>query len=143
MTLKIGPVNNGSIASVGAFTDMTIQQLGLMIPELQAYTVDGTADALPLHVSGTIIVQSTGVNAMTLGAPTKGNQGTGGDSGRILVIISDSAFAHTITTSALLKTGTANTNVATFAAFAGASLTLRASAGLWYVVSANAVTFTS
>jgi hypothetical protein len=142
MTLKIGPVNTGSIASLGSFTDMTVQQLSLMLPQLQAYTADGSADALPLHVSGTVIVESTGVNAMTLGAPTVGNQAAGGDSGRVLIIISNGAFAHTITATGLLKTGSAAVNVATFAAFAGASLTLRASAGLWYVISSNAVTFT-
>lgn len=141
MAITLGNNQTGSVSSFGSFTVFTFQQLALMLPELQAFTANGTADALPQHVSGTIIVETAGVNAMTLAAPIVGSQVNGGDSGRVLVIISNSANAHTITATGLLKTGSANVNVATFAAFAGASLTLRASAGLWYVLASNQITF--
>lgn len=141
MSIKLGNNGTGSVSSFGSFTVFTFQQLAQMLPELQAFTADGTADALPQHVSGTIIVETAGVNAMTLAAPISGSQVNGGDSGRVITIISNSANAHTITATGLLKTGSANVNVATFAAFAGASLTLRASAGLWYVLASNQITF--
>jgi hypothetical protein len=140
MAIVPGQVGSGSVVSFGSFTQATFLQLAQMLAELSSYTANGSADALPNHISGTVVVETAGVNAMTLAAPTVGAQ-PGGDSGRILVIVSNTANAHTITATGLLKTGSANVNVATFAAFAGASLTLRASAGLWYVLASNAITF--
>lgn len=133
----------GSVVSFGSFTDMVMQQLGLMFPEINSFSANGSADALPNHTSGTIRVTTAGVNAMTLAAPTLGAQNIGGDAGRILVIISETANAHTLTATNLLKTGSAAVSLITFAAFAGASVTLRAGGGLWYVLASNAVTFTS
>lgn len=141
MAIVPGQVNTGSVASFGSFTADSFLQLASMLPELSSYTATGSADALPNHVSGTIVVETAGVDAMTLAAPRVGAQQNGGDSGRVITIISNSANAHTITATGLLKTGSASVNVATFAAFAGASLTLRASAGLWYVLASNAITF--
>lgn len=140
MAIVPGQVGSLSVVSFGSFTQMTFAQLASMLPELSSYTANGSADALPNHISGTIVVETAGVDAMTLAAPTVGAQ-PGGDSGRVITIISNTANAHTITATGLLKTGSANVNVATFAAFAGASLTLRASAGLWYVLASNAITF--
>lgn len=141
MAIVPGQVGTGSVVSFGSFTADDVLQLAKMLPELSSYTATGSADALPNHISGTVVVETAGVDAMTLAAPTSGTQAAGGDSGRVLVIISNTANAHTITATGLFKTGSASVNVATFAAFAGASLTLRASAGLWYVLASNAVTF--
>jgi hypothetical protein len=74
--------------------------------------------------------------AMTLGAPIAGT-----DDGKYIRVTSTTAFAHTITATGLLKTGSASVNVATFAAFAGAALTLMAYNGLWYVVNSVGITF--
>jgi hypothetical protein len=74
--------------------------------------------------------------AMTLAAPI-----AGADDGKYISITSTTAFAHTLTATGLLKTGTASVNVATFAASAGASLILMAYNGLWYVRSATGITF--
>ena len=75
--------------------------------------------------------------AITIAAPTAGV-----DDGLELTIISGSAFAHVITATGLLKTGSTNVNVATFAAQQGASLTLVAYNALWYVKAQNQTTFT-
>jgi hypothetical protein len=131
----------GPVVSFGSFTADVYNQLAGIIPELNSFSANGSADALPNHVTGTIRITTAGVNAMTLAAPGLGSLKDGGDAGRTLIIISETANAHTLTATGLLKTGSASVNVATFAAFAGASLTLRASGGLWYVIASNAVTF--
>ncbi len=75
--------------------------------------------------------------ALTLAAPTATV-----DDFKIIVLTSNTAFAHVLTATGLLQTGTATVNVATFAAFAGASLTLMAYQGKWNVISLNAVVLT-
>ena len=82
------------------------------------------------------IITKAGVAAMTLAAPVAGT-----DDGKQIEVSSSTAFAHTITATGLLQTGTASVNVATFAAFAGATLTLMAYGGKWMVLNSNAVTF--
>ena len=54
---------------------------------------------------------------------------------------SSTANAHTITATGLLQCGTAAVNVATFAAQAGAGLTLLAYNGKWIVQASVAITF--
>lgn len=100
--------------------------------------LNGAADAVPPHASATYVVTTAGVDAMTLAAPTATV-----DDGKVVTITIAGAHAHTLTTVALLNSGGANANVATFAAHPGASITLMAYQGLWNVLSANAVTFTS
>jgi hypothetical protein len=116
-------------------------QLASMLPEFCAIGLTGTADVINPHLSATYNVEGTAIDAMTLAAPLVGNQNAGGDSGRTIIISSGSAYAHTLTATGLLETGTASVNVATFAAYAGATLLLRAHKGKWNVISANAVTF--
>lgn len=83
---------------------------------------------------GTFVITKTGsLAALTLAAPAV--------NGVMLTVTSATAFAHTITATALLKTGSAAVNVATFAAFAGASVTLMSNGGFWNVISQNAVAF--
>ncbi len=98
---------------------------------------------------GTYIITKAGVAALTLAAPTAGapifnaqgvNTG-GGQDGTLIVVTSSTANAHTITATGLLQTGSANVNVATFAAQAGASIELMAYNGKWYVLSSNQITF--
>lgn len=94
-------------------------------------------NAIPQHVAGTYSINTAGVDAMTLAAPT-----TGVDDGLVIVLVSSTANAHTLTATGLLVTGSASVNVATFAAFAGASLTLMANKAKWAVLASNAVAFT-
>lgn len=130
-----------SVTSFGAFTPVTYNQLAEMLPELSSFGLTGTTDAIPPHVSCTYTVNTAAVDAMTLAAPTAGNQDAGGDSGRVIVIVSGTNFAHTLTATGLLGTGTASVNLATFAAFSGAGLTLRAHKGKWLVLASVGITF--
>ncbi len=101
-------------------------------------TVIGTAaPALPPHVAQTYVFNRAGVTAATLAAPTAGT-----DDGLVIGITSDSAQAHTLTATGLLDTGSAAVNLATFAAFGGAGLTLLAYNARWKVLSSVGVTFT-
>jgi hypothetical protein len=93
--------------------------------------------ALPPHVAHEYMVTAGSAAAMTLAAPTAGV-----DDGLIISISSSTAFAHTLTATGLLQTGSAAVNVATFAAFAGAGVTLMAYNGKWVVAYALGCTFT-
>ncbi len=104
---------------------------------LTPLTVNG---AIPPNTPATYIITKAGVLADTLAAPTAGGPGVGSD-GTQIVITSGTAFAHTITTVGLLNTGSASVNVATFAAFAGAGITLVAYNGKFNVLNSVGVTF--
>ena len=82
------------------------------------------------------VITKAGIAALTLAAPTAGT-----DDGVTISIISSTLFAHTLTATGLLSTGTASVNVATYAAFAGAGLTLKAYQGLWLVTASVGITF--
>jgi len=97
----------------------------------------GSADAINPHVSGNYIIKTAGVNAMTLGAPT-----VGADDNLNIQLWSDTTNAHTLTATSLLANGTALKTTATFAAFRGAGLGLRAFNGVWQVTANTAVTLT-
>lgn len=98
--------------------------------------LSGSADAIPPHVGHTYVVTTAGVDAMTLAAPTATT-----DDGIEITVTSNTANAHTITTSGLLQTGTASVNVATFAAQKGAGVTLMAYQGKWNVLASVGITF--
>jgi hypothetical protein len=95
-----------------------------------------TASGALAVANGSYVIIKAGVAALTLAAPTAGTQ-----DGTEIQIISNTAFAHTLTATGLLQTGTASVNVATFAAFAGAGLVLVAYQGKWNVTSSVAITF--
>ncbi len=92
----------------------------------------GTTDVLDPHNSGNYIVKAGAIDAMTLAAPTAGV-----DDGVTINVWSDTLFVHTITTVALFANGAALANVATFKAFKGSGLTLRAFNGVWHVLRSN------
>lgn len=92
----------------------------------------GTADAINPHVAGNYVVKTGSADAMTLTAPTAGV-----DDGVMIQLWSDTAFAHTLTATSLLAGGTALKTTATFPAFRGAGMTLRAMNGVWHVVSSG------
>lgn len=93
--------------------------------------------AIPPAVPQAYVVTKAGVLADTLAAPPASPLGDG----IVLTITSDTAFAHTITATGLLDTGSANTNVATFAAFKGAGVQLVSYNARWKVLSSTGVTF--
>jgi hypothetical protein len=98
------------------------------------------AGALPVKANINLITNGA-ATALTLAAPVAGSQASGGQDYMTLEVISSTAFAHTVTATGLLQTGSANVNVATFAAFAGANLNLMAYNGKWIVLSAIGITF--
>ena len=110
--------------------------------------LSGTTDAIafpyvptfPLSSTNFIIQGQAGVDAITLALPRNPN-----DDNQSVAIYSDTAFAHTITLpSAAFSTGAGQHSVATFPAFRGAGLTLRAFNGTWQVVaSTGAIVFSA
>lgn len=104
---------------------------------LPATFLSGSADAINPAVPGFYEVKTAGVDAMTLAAPPASAEGN------IITVVSDTANAHTITATSLFAGGTALKSTATFPAFRGASITLRASNGVWEVLSAGNANTTS
>lgn len=96
----------------------------------------GSADAIPATVPGFYVVKTAGVDAMTLAAPAAAQEGM------IIDVWSDTANAHTITATSLFANGTALKTTATFAAFRGAGVTLRACNLVWHTLAQTAITFT-
>lgn len=126
MSTQVFPLNQG------AFTRDNIN--ALLAGDFVIHSANG---AINPSLPGRRLITKAGVAALTLAAPVSGL-----DDGKLIQFFSTTANAHTITATGLLKTGSAAVNVATFGAFPGASLTLMAYQGLWYVAEQNAVTFT-
>lgn len=84
--------------------------------------------------SGVVLITAAGVAACTLALPIAGT-----DDGKVLMVISTTANAHTVTTPAngLNKT----LHIATFAATVGAYVILLAYQGTWYVLCSNTAAF--
>lgn len=101
------------------------------MPDVDFYGQNG-AIAVPVQDTKAYL-GGTAALAMTLGAPGLANNGME------LIITSQTAFAHVITTVSLLNTGVAGSpfNTATFPAAIGASLFLVAQNGLWNVITAG------
>ena len=133
--IPAGEIVTVNEASGLAEVDIT---LAVFTPSQDGWIVlSGATDAIDPHNSGNYILTYAGVDAATLAAPTAVI-----DDGKTITVSSGGAHAHTITATGLLKTGSANVNLATFAAYAGAGLTLRAYNGLWQVISQIGITFT-
>lgn len=103
------------------------------IETLAALTTNGAIDP---HTAANYVITKAGVLADTLAAPTATT-----DDGKVIFVTSNTANAHTITATGLLQTGSASVNLATFAANAGAGLTLVAYQGKWNVVGSVGITF--
>lgn len=133
-----GPRGIGARAVGGAYSQDCQQDL-IDADSLQgAITLlSGTTDVLNPQQAGNYLVKTAGVNAMTLAAPRAGL-----DDNLTINVWSDTLNAHTVTATTLFANGTALKTTATFAAFRGAGMTLRAFNGVWQVISASGVTFT-
>lgn len=103
----------------------------LITPPVALATADGAITVSP----GTVKITKAGVCAVTLAAPTAAQDGIE------IEFTSQTANAHTLTATGLINDGVTGgaKNLATFAAFAGASITLKASSLTWNVISLNAV----
>lgn len=102
----------------------------------KAPTLIAADGAIPV-IAGFYEITKGSAAALTLAAPVAGTQ-----DGMAISITSATAFAHVITATGLLQTGTAAVNVATCSAFAGSSVSFRAYNGKWQVTSAVNITFT-
>lgn len=137
---------NGATVQIGLLSDFPTQQKLLQNEIVNQLTVStsiqpginltGSADAVSATAPGFYLVKTAGVDAMTLAAPTAAAEGI------IVSIYSDTTNAHTVTATALLANGTALKTTATFAAFRGAGLQLRATNLVWHVLTSSGVTFT-
>lgn len=94
-------------------------------------TLSGTTDAIVVKTGTVMVLNASAADLMTLANPTSGGPGIG-DDGKTLTIISNTAFAHTITTGAHGING--NKNIATFGAAIGNLIELKAYNGAWYMV---------
>lgn len=123
----------GDFAEFGEFlkASMTSNQTEAAV-NWPAIFLAGTADAIPAGVAGFYVIKSGSANAMTLAAPTAAQEGN------VIQIWSDTLFAHTLTATSLLANGTALKTTATFPAFRGAGLTLRACNLVYHVMSNGA-----
>ena len=102
------------------------------VTALQKHTAEAADGAITIS-AGTVIFTKAGVNAMTLAAPSAGQAGTR------MTFVAGTANAHTITATGLIDDGVTggSKNVATFAAFVGASIVLEAYNSKWVVVGAG------
>jgi hypothetical protein len=119
--------------------DNPIQMHNLLIQRCDKVTssqVLAAGDGAIAVAQGTVIITKGSAAALTLAAPTTAQAGTR------ITITSSTAFAHVITATGLLENGTTGGphNTATFAAFPGATITLEAYNGLWFLVSSVLVT---
>lgn len=106
----------------------------------------GAADVIPV-TSGVIMIDGAGIDAMTLGLPKAGSYGIvpaqlneKNNDGDDLIIISNTAFAHTLTTPALGFNRL--THIATFAALISNYIHLKAYKGTWMVMDSKGITLT-
>jgi hypothetical protein len=83
-------------------------------------------------IEGSYVITGTAAEAISLALPVAGQAG---QDGRIIRIISDTAFAHVVTTPANGVNGTLH--ILTFAGAVGNSITLEAYNGTWLQVGAN------
>lgn len=133
-----GTLKTDTIAENTAATGVTIDGVLLKdttVTALQKQTAMAVNGAATI-ASGTVLFTKAGVLAATLAAPTAGEAGTR------ITFISQTDNAHTITATDLIDDGVTGgaKDLATFAAFAGASITLEAVNLKWAVVASNNVT---
>ena len=119
-------LNPGGQISYGVSAQGGVQVLPSVLPTALSATV------IPAHVAANYIITKTSAFLGTLAAPVSGT-----DDGIEINILSATAYAHSITATGLLQTGTTSVNSITFPAQAGAGVTLMAYQGKWIVTSTN------
>lgn len=137
---KVSNVANGNVEGI-AMETVTADGDIIEVQSVNSVNVNGVTLAAAsgaITISpGTVVITKTGsLAAMTLAAPTAAQNGL------IMTITSATAFAHTVTATGLFDDGVTggSKNAGTFAAFAGASMTIMAYEGKWHTLSLKAVT---
>lgn len=132
--MSVGPKQ----VSAGGSADASIIGATNALPDGSLAILTGAADVLNPHSAQDYEVSNASTaDLTTLAAPTAGDPSTGGDDGRIIRFTSTTAFAHKITATGLLQTGTSSVNSVALAANAGASVTLKAYNGKWQIIASN------
>jgi hypothetical protein len=138
---QTGSLTPGAFGNViGTIVDVVAANVALVEPEyatpfgddLQIMSADGAIMIRP----GTVVITKGSAAALTLAAPTSGVH-----DGMIMNIVSNTAFAHTVTqTTPGFNGGGAASDVGTFAAAIGNGMTLAAYQGRWLVMNNTGVT---
>lgn len=131
--MPVGPKQ----VSAGGAADASIIGATNALPDGSLIVLSGTADVLNPHSAQDYEITTGSADLTTLAAPTAGDPSTGGDDGKIIRFTSTTAFAHRITSTGNLQTGTSSTASVTLAANAGASVTLKAYNGKWQIIGSN------
>lgn len=128
----LAPATTGLLSDLPNYANGLASQVDPQGQTIVTASVDG---ALTIPTQDTLIlVQKAGVCAMTLANPTTAQDGLQ------VTILSGTANAHTVTYTAGFYGDTTSSDVATFAAKVGASMTIKAQGGKWGVVSLANVT---
>ena len=128
----LAPATTGLLSDL---PDFPVGQSAQVDPAGQTIVTASVDGALAIPTQNTLVlVQKAGVCAMTLAAPTTAQDGI------TVTIMSNTANAHTVTYTAGFYGDTTSSDVATFAAKVGASMTIKAQAGKWGVVALANVT---
>jgi hypothetical protein len=132
-----GILANVATGLVSDFPASPPGQIPLLAPDhgrrtLGVDTTIATAD-LPLGQTTYVITKATAA-AITLGAPSKAQDGLR------VTFLSGTAAAHTVTYAAGFYGDAGSSDIATFAAKVGASMTIEAHAGAWGVLALGNVT---
>lgn len=129
---SLAPATTGLLSDLPNYPLGQAAQVDAQGQTIVTASVDG---ALAIPTQDTLVlVQKAGVCAMTLAAPTTAQDGLE------VTILSATANAHTVTYTAGFYGDTTSSDVATFAAKVGASMTIQAQGGKWGVVSLANVT---
>lgn len=96
--------------------------------------VDAASGAIGIK-AGLVTLTKAGIAVMTLALPVAGTQANGGDDGKVLRIISETANAHTVTTPTNGFNGALH--IATFSGTLPNAFELVARNGSWWSVSTN------
>ena len=131
--MPVGP----KIVSAGGAADASVIGATNALPDGSLIILAGTADVLNPHSAQDYEVTTGSADLTTLAAPNAGDPSTGGDDGKIIRFTSTTAFAHKITSTGNLQTGTSSVNSVALAANAGASVTLKAYNGKWQIIASN------
>jgi hypothetical protein len=126
MTLThVGALDGSAVADLVAGEPL----YGGLVPQAGDFTPNPSQPA-------SYLINKGSAAAITLAAPVAGT-----DDGKCIQFISATAFAHVITATGLLRTGSAAVNTATTAAQIGAQVVFMAFGGKWFVQSQVGITF--
>lgn len=129
----LAPVANGTYAEMLTSQPAQILNPAPFKPEITSYAVSG-ALTVPVYDTLAIITKSSAAAVMTLESPSIFADGTE------FTIVSTTAQAHTVDYTPGFNDNTTSSNLATFTATAGNSITILAVKGLWRVKCAYGVT---